>query len=117
MTSCASDSKYLAYGILEGGIPFAGKFLDGESVADVSGDLQWQTFIPDSNPEEGKLDVAMVLFVNGVDVGKRPSDCMRLDCCLVSRLNAGSADAEETILGMLLESSGNSGRFDIHRAA
>lgn len=116
MVNC--NGKHLAYGVLEGGIPFAGKFTDGERTEEISGDLQWQTFVPDSNPEEGKLNVAMVIFVDdNVDVGNRPRDYMRLGCDMVSQLNSGNAKTEETVLGMLLESSGNSERFDIQRVA
>ena len=118
-TAGMTDSRHLAYGILRGGIPFEGKFLDdgSGSAVEVHGDLQWQTVIPDSNPDEGKLDVAMVLFVFGADVGNRPRDFMRLECDTVSRLNAEDAETEEDIMQMLLESTGNAERFDIQRAA
>ena len=114
MTNHAINGKPMAYGIIGGHIPFAGKFLDGESAADISGDLQWKATLPDTKPNEGKLDVAMALFVDGAEVRKRPRGCLRLGCEMVSQLNAGDRDAQVAVLGMLLESSGNAERFNIH---
>ena len=103
----------LARGVIRGSIPVRGRFMDGKSVTEIDGNLQWQTFLPDANPEEGKMDVYMSLFVNGPDVGRRPNGRLRIDGATVSRLSAQDADAGREVLGMLMESSDMSDRFDV----
>ena len=103
----------LARGVIRGSFPVKGRFMDGESVMEIDGNLQWQTFLPDYNPDEGKMDVYMSLFVNGPDVGRRPNGCLRIDGATVSRLNAQDVDAGREVLGMLMESSDMSERFDV----
>ena len=123
MTDCAHENAVsgLPHGVLEGDIPFNGNLVEDGAVRKIGGGIQWRAHLPDSNPEEGKLNVVVVLFVDWDDavgrVGKRPRGRLRLDGEFVSRLNVGDADAEETVMGMLLENSGAAERFDIQRAA
>ena len=123
MTDCTLENAVsgLPRGVLEGDIPFKGNLVEEGAVRKIGGGIQWHAHIPDSNPEEGKLNVAVVLFVDWDDavgrVGKRPRGYLRLDGKFVSRLSAGDADAEETLMRMLLENSGAAERFDIQRAA
>lgn len=106
----------LAMGILRGGFPFAGTFRDGGSKADIKGRIQWHVKIPDSKPEEGKIDVYTALFVfnRNIEARLNPAGCLRLDSELVSRLNANSAEAAEELLGALLAGSSAGDRFDVH---
>ena len=106
--------RSLAYGFLKGDVPFAGTFRDGDVDREIRGGLQWRTRLPDSNPEEGMLNVSMVMFVDNMDIGPSPCGRMRLESGLVSRLNANDEEAGKELLGMLLEKTGNAGRFDVH---
>ena len=117
MTNHEIKGRSLAYGYMGNNIPFKGKFMDGKSVTEIDGDLQWKTSVPDSRPEEGKMDVFMSLFVDGARIARRPKGCLRLPCDMVSRLNEGDAGAESAVMKMLLESSGNAERFDIRPVA
>ena len=105
--------RSLAYGSLEGDVPFAGTFRDGDVDREIRGGLQWNTRLPDSNPEEGMLNVSMIMFVDNIDIGPSPCGRMRLESDLVSRLNANRAEAGEELLSMLLEKTGNVGRFNV----
>ena len=53
--------RSLAYGFLKGDVPFAGTFRDGDVDREIRGGLQWTTRMPDSNPEEGMLDVSIIV--------------------------------------------------------
>ena len=94
-------------------MPFAGTFRDGDVDREIRGGLQWTTRLPDSNPEDGMLDVSMIMFVDNIDIG--PSSCGRmcLESGLVSRLNANDEEAGKDLLSMLLEKTGNTGRFNV----
>ena len=106
--------RSLAYGSLKGDVPFAGTFRDGDVDREIRGGLQWKTRLPDSNPEEGMLNVSMIMFVDNMDIGPSPCGRMRLESGLVSHLNANDEEAGKELLGMLLEKTGNVGRFDVH---
>ena len=106
--------RSLAYGVLKGDVPFAGTFRDGDVDRKIRGGLQWTTRLPDSNPEDGMLDVSMIIFLDNMDIGPSPCGRMRLESGLVSRLNANRAEAGEELLSMLLEKTGNVGRFEVH---
>ena len=105
--------RSLAYGILKGDVPFAGTFRDGDVDREVRGGLQWNTRLPDSNPKEGMLNVSMIMFVDNMDIGPSPCGRMRLESGLVSRLNANDEEAGKELLSMLLEKTGNVGRFNV----
>ena len=105
--------RSLAYGVLKGDVPFAGTFRDGDVDRKIRGGLQWTTRLPDSNPEDGMLDVSMIIFLDNMDIGPSPCGRMRLESGLVSRLNANRAEAGEELLSMLLEKTGNVGRFNV----
>ena len=94
--------------------PSRGTFRDGDVDREIRGGLQWKTRLPDSNPEEGMLNVSMIMFVDNMDIGPSPCGRMRLESGLVSRLNANDEEAGKELLGMLLEKTGNAGRFDVH---
>ena len=106
--------RSLAYGFLKGDVPFAGTIRGGDADREIRGGLQWNTRLPDSNPEEGMLNVSMIMFVDNIDIGPSPCGRMRLESELVSRLNANDEEAGKELLGMLLEQTGNTGRFDVH---
>ena len=95
MTDCAHENAVsgVPHGVLEGDIPFKGNLVDEGSVRKIGGGIQWHAHLPDSNPEEGKLNVVVVLFVDWDDavgrVGQRPRGRLRLDGEFVSRLERG----------------------------
>ena len=117
MVECFSyevKDRSLAYGSLKGDVPFAATFRDGDVDREIRGGLQWKTRLPDSNPEEGMLNVSMIMFVDNMDIGPSPCGRVRLESGLVSRLNANDEEAGKELLSMLLEKTDNAGRFDVH---
>ena len=106
----------LAYGSLSGGVPFTGKVWleDGED-KDITGNLQWKTRVPDSRPEEGKLKVALFLYVRDREV-RTPKGELRLGCDMVLRLMARDVDAERELLETVAGRANAAGpeRFEVH---
>lgn len=106
MGACMLNDRSMAYGFIDGDVPIAGEVLDANGAREVTGSLHWQTMLPDSNPAEGKLDVALFLFVDDDDV-RTPMGNMRLESGLVSRLKsdnaAAKADAREALLAIVLK--------------
>ena len=93
--------------------PSRGTFRDGDVDWEIRGRLQWKTRLPDSSPEEGMLNVSMIMFADNMDIGPSPCGRMRLESGLVSRLNANDEEAGKELLGMLLEKTCNVGRFNV----
>ena len=120
MSSCMLNDQSMAYGFIDGDVPIAGEFRDGSGSREVTGSLHWQTMLPDSNPDEGKLDVALFLYVDDDDV-RTPKGSMRLDSGLVSRLKSDNAhakaDARKALLAAVLAKvnfPGSQECFDFH---
>ena len=113
MAGCMIDDNVLAYGFLDGNVPFAGTFRDGDIDREISGNLQWQTMLPDSSPDEGMLDVYMAMFmdsgVSGYPLGAR----MRLRSDFVSQLIAKNAEAGGKLLDMFMSGAGKADLFVI----
>ena len=106
----------LAYGSLGGGVPFTGKvWLKCGGDKDITGNLQWKTRVPDSITEEGKLKVALFLYVRDREV-RTPKGELRLGCDLVSRLMARNVDAQRELLETVVGKANAAGpeRFEVH---
>ena len=102
MNTYMTNGESMAYGVIRGDVPFAGEFRDANGIRDITGSIHWKTSMPDSNPDEGKMDVILFLFVDDEGI-ETPKGKLRLECSLVTQLMAKSREAGDLLLKMVLE--------------